>query len=79
MENESSSLIGYKSANEKLEKDTADLQEKINKLQSKLSESKTNANVINNRDGPDNDLISQLREENEAAQHQVSKHFKVHI
>ena len=67
-------MIGYRSANEKLEKESAELKERINKLQSKLSESKTNANVINNRDTTDNGIVSQLKEETEAAQHQVSKY-----
>ena len=67
-------MIGYRSANEKLEKESAELKERINKLQSKLSESKTNANVINNRDTTDTGIVSQLKEETEAAQHQVSKY-----
>ena len=71
LENETSTLTGYKSSNEKLERETAELRDKINKLQSKLSESKTNANVINNMESTDNSLVARLKEENESAQHQV--------
>ena len=74
LENETATLVGYKSSNEKLEQETAELRDRINKLQSKLNESKANANVINNTEPTDNAMVSQLKEENEAAQHQVRVH-----
>ena len=75
-------LIGYKASNEKLERETADLHDQINKLQSKLLESQSNAklesqsiaNVNNNIESTPNGtniIVDKLKEENEAAQHQV--------
>ncbi|XP_053375815.1 CAP-Gly domain-containing linker protein 1-like isoform X3 [Mercenaria mercenaria] len=77
LENENSMLIGYKSSKEKLEQETSELRGKINKLQSQLTESQSNANIINNIDttsvntGGSSALIEQLKEENLTAQGQV--------
>lgn len=74
-------LIGYKSANEKLEEEASDLRGKINQLQTKLADTQPNTNIISNMEsttnnnGENNPLIDQLKEEKIAAQGQVMENF----
>ncbi|XP_052801595.1 CAP-Gly domain-containing linker protein 1-like isoform X4 [Mya arenaria] len=75
MEKGNSMLTTYKTSNEMLEKEIAGLKDQVNQLQTKLSESHNNANIVNNvgavtSEGT-NALVEKLREENGNAQGQV--------
>ena len=77
LENENSTLMAYKSEKERLERETADLQDQIKKLKLKLTESEAKASIINNVESTNNnteansELVQTLKDENESTLREV--------
>ncbi len=73
LQGENSLLNSYKSSVESLEQDKKSLEQKVVKLEVSVRESQTNANILSNVDTSGDAVLTQLKEEKEAADGQVNK------